>query len=438
MGTRGRVSSAYHRSVSRENVQSSMRALMLTPDEGHLDRRIAQEAASLASDGWMVEIYPAVDPALTFGGVLAPGVRLLASPHTPTPASTQKRALRTLRRRLGPILPPLDRLVEAARYRRSDRARALADSNAPHLLGLEVYDLVFAHDVPVFPLAARLAAAWDCPIVCDLHEIFPEQDEHFTTETARRYWRSVEEAGISAAGGIICVNAAVVDYVRDRYAPQATTVVIHNSMPYVEPDRLAGRTIRAVYPIPDGVRVMLFAGSLRPYANLEKVIGGFDQSRLEGWVLAVLGDGPLRGALEEMVRRRGLERRVFLGSRVPESELIEIAASADVGLLPYEAVGLNHTIATPNKLFEYMQARLPMATSQLPMIEKILGSSGIGGYVDYSSESTAATGLARFVAATLPGIEPDALEAAARRYSWEREEPALFKVVDAAMRRGRR
>ena len=417
---------------------SDMRVLMLTPDEGHLDRRIAQEAASLAANGWSVDIYPAVDPALTFGGVLAPGVRLLESPHTPAPASTRKRALRTLRRRLGPVLPPLDRMVEAARYRRGDRARALAELNAPHLLGLEPYDVVFAHDVPVFPLAAQLTAAWSCPLVCDLHEIFPEQDEHFTTDTARRYWRSVERAGIAAADGIICVNAAVADYVQDRYAPQATTVVIHNSTPYVDPERLAGRTIRDVYPIPADARVMLFAGSLRPYANLEKVIGGFDKARLDGWVLAILGDGPLRGALEEMVRRRGLKNRVFLGYRVPESELIEVAASADVGLLPYEAVGLNHTIATPNKLFEYIQARLPMATSQLPMIGKIVDGSGIGGYVDFSSESTVATGLGRFVTETLPRIDPDALEAAARRYSWEREEPALFEVVEAATRQARR
>lgn len=415
-----------------------MRVLMLTPDEGHLDRRIAQEAASLVGMGWSVDIYPVVDPALTFGGVLSPGVRLLHSPHPPAPATAHKRALRTLRRRLAPLLPPVDRTIEAVRYRRTDRARALAESNAPHLLGLEPYDLVFAHDVPVFPLAAQVTGAWNCPFVCDLHEIFPEQDEHFTTETARRYWRSVERTGIAAADGIICVNAAVVDYVRDRYAPPGTTVVIHNSMPYVEPERLAGRTIRDVYPIQDGPRVMLFAGSLRPYANLDKVIGGFDQARLDGWVLAVLGDGPLRGALEEMVRRRGLEKTVFLGRRVPESELIEVAASADMGLLPYQAVGLNHTIATPNKLFEYMQARLPMATSPLPMIEKIVGGSGIGGYVDYSSESTAATGLRRFVAETLPGINRESLDAAARRYSWEREEPALLKVVEAAMRRGRR
>jgi glycosyltransferase involved in cell wall biosynthesis len=114
-----------------------------------------------------------------------------------------------------------------------------------------------------------------------------------------------------------------------------------------------------------------------------------------------------------------------------------VTSSADIGLLPYQAVGINHEIATPNKLFEYIQARLPLATSRLPMIEKIVSGSNIGGFVDYTSERSTADGLRDFIATTLPGIQPDALEAAARRWSWEREETALFEVVDAAMARRR-
>lgn len=419
-------------------MKASMRALMLTPDEGYLDRRIAQEAASFAGRGWQVDIFPAADPGLRYGAELAAGVRLLESPNEDRPSVRWTRVLRAARRHLAPSFPALDRGIEAIRYRRWDRAGALAAANAGHLLSTGPYDLVFAHDVPVFPLGAHLAAPWQCPLICDLHEIFPEQDEHFTTETARRYWRSVEADGIARADGIICVNAAVADYVAHRYSPEALVVTIHNSVPYIELDALAGRTIRDLYPIPAAQRVMLFAGSLRSFANLETVIAGFARAELHGWVLAVLGDGPLREQLEERIAREGLGDRVFLGRRAPESELIQVASSADVGLMPYQAVGINHEIATPNKLFEYMQARLPIATSRLPMIESIVSGSKIGGFVDYSSEASTADGLRKFVSTTLPAIRPETLEAAARQWSWEREEPALFEVVDAAMARRRR
>ncbi len=410
---------------------------MLTPDEGHLDRRIAQEAATLASNGWEVDIYPAVDPGLDFQSELAPGVRLLGNPRLPIGTSDGRRQfVRTIKRNLARVVPPAGRLIEAAQYRTRDIAGEITDANLSHLLHLGPFDLIVAHDVPVMPLAAHLKDAWGAKLISDLHEVFPEQDEHFTTETARRYWRGLEAAGLTASDGIICVNAAVADYVRATHAPAAPIAVVHNSVPYVEPSA-SGPTIRSYYPIPDGARIMLFAGSLRPHTNLEVLIEGFAAANLSGWVLAILGEGPLQVELEAMVRRRRLEARVFLGRHVRQRDLIQVASSADIGLLPYQAYGFNHLIATPNKLFEYIQARLPIATSRLPMVERIIAPLGNGAFVDFSGVSTLAGELAVFAQTIAPRISQDVLEKAARRFSWENEEPALLGIVDHVIPRTR-
>lgn len=410
-----------------------MRVLMLTPDEGYLDRRIAQEAASLAKRGSHVDIYPAVDPGLRFDADLAAGVALLASPVTGVPPRLSKTALRLLRRRLAPLLPPLDRAIEAVRYRMGDRAGHIAAEHAGSILAGEPYDLVFAHDVPVFPLAVLVKDAWRVPLICDLHEIFPEQDEHFTTDTARRYWRTVERGGLSRADGIISVNQAVHEYVQESYRPAATSVVVHNSVPFVERAALGGASLRERYRIDADRRVMTFAGSLRPHANLEAIIRGFGAANLAGWDLALLGSGPLLRPLEALVTQGSLRGRVHLGHRAAERELLALISSADVGLLPYQAVGINHRIATPNKLFEYLQARVPIATSRLPMIERLLEGTSVSGFVDFSSTRSTADGLNRFVDEVLPNVTEEARERAARRYSWEAEEPRLLEVVDAAM-----
>jgi starch synthase len=406
---------------------------MLTPDEGHLDRRIAQEAGTLASHGWEVDVYAAVDPGLDYEADLPSGVRLVANPLLPVrKASRRRRFLRRMKRIVARVAPPAGRTIEAVQYRRRDIGREITDANLSHLLGLGRFDLVFAHDVPVMPLAARLKAAWGAPLVSDLHEVFPEQDERFTTNTARRYWLGLEAAGLAVSDGIICVNAAVAEYVRTTHGPAAPIALIHNSVPYVKPSA-SGPTLRSCYPIPDGARIMLFVGSLRPHKNLEVVIEGFDAANLDGWVLAILGEGPLRDELKAMVRRRRLEGRVFLGQHVRQRDLIQVAASADVALLPYQGFDFNHRIATPNKLFEYIQARLPIATSGLPMVERIVGVHGNGAFLDFSTAGALAVGLVAFVRDIAPGIKPAALEAAAREFSWENEEPALLHLVDQVM-----
>ena len=409
---------------------------MLTPDEGHLDRRIAQEAGTLASHGWEVDIYAAVDPRLDYDADLPGGVRLLANPRLPVRTPGRKRRiLRRVKRFVARWAPPVGRTIEGVQYQRRDIAREIIDANLSHLLDVERFDLVFAHDVPVMPLAARLKAAWRAPLISDLHEVFPEQDERFTSNAARRYWRTLEAAGLVASDGIICVNAAVSDYVRTTHGPAAPIVLVHNSVPYVKP-LASGLTLRSFYPIPDGVRIMLFAGSLRPHKNLEVVVQGFAEANLDGWALAILGEGPLLRELEAMVRRRTLEGRVFVGRHVPQRDLIQVAASADVALLPYQAIGFNHLIATPNKLFEYIQARLPIATSRLPMVERIIGVHGNGAFLDFSTPSATGTGLAAFARDVAPWITPATLEAAARQFSWENEEPALLDIVRQATTRG--
>jgi starch synthase len=406
---------------------------MLTPDEGHLDRRIAQEAGTLALHGWDVDIYPAVDPSLDYEADLAPGVRLLANPRPIRRTGAGRRNLR-VKRALGRLVPPAVQLAEVMQYRLRDIAGEITDANLTHLLGLGRFDLVFAHDVPVMPLAARLKDAWGSRMISDLHEVFPEQDEHFTTETARTYWRRLEAAGLTASEGIVCVNTAIAGYVRDTHAPAAPIAVILNSAPYREPSA-AGPRLRSYYPIPDAARIMVFAGSLRADTHLTVLIEGFDAANLDGWVLAILGDGPLQAELEAMVRRLGLEGRVFVGRHVPQRDLIHVASSADIALLPYQAFGFNHLIATPNKLFEYIQARMPIATSRLPMIERIVSVHGNGAFVDFSTAESTAAGLNEFVRDVAPGITPAALEAAAREFSWKNEEPALLEAVDRAMTR---
>jgi glycosyltransferase involved in cell wall biosynthesis len=410
---------------------------MLTPDEGHLDRRIAQEAGTLAHLGWEVDIYPAVDPGLDYEADLAPRVQLLGNPTPLRAASGLRQTLRRTKRTLARMVPAAGQLIEVVQYRTRDIANEITGTNLPHLLSLGRFDLVFAHDVPVMPLAARLKDAWGSPFISDLHEVFPEQDAHFTTRTARGYWRGVEAAGLGASDGIICVNAAVAEYVRTTHAPSAPIALIHNSVPYMKRSPL-GPTMRTYYPIPDGARIMLFVGSLRPHMNLEVMIEGFAAANHDGWVLAILGEGPLQDGLEAMVRRRRLEDRVFLGRHVRQRDLIQVASSADIALLPYQAFGFNYLIATPNKLFEYIQARLPIATSRLPMIERIVGVHGNGAFVDFSTAESLTAGLVTFVRDVAPGIKPAALEAAAREFSWENEEDVLLSLTGRVMAKGAR
>lgn len=410
-----------------------MRALMLTPDEGRLDRRIAQEATSLAEDGWQVDIYPAVDPELLYEARLDSGVRLLSRTWVKPRERRLKPLLRATKRLISRTVPAAGRVIEATQYRFGDIAREITEANIPALASMGPYDLVFAHDIPVLPLAEVLSARWSSPLICDLHEIFPDLTAWITSDRGREYWRSIEAVYLPKADAILAVNDGVIDYVDAHYGVSAPRMVLNNAVPYVSREALTGRGLRDIYPIPDSARIMLWAGTLRAQTNLEVVLAGFARAQLDGWVLAILGDGPLQPRLEQIVHEHGLQDRVYIGKRSRQDDLVRLCASADLGLLPYLPESLNLLNATPNKLFEYIQARLPIAASPLPMVKRILDANMNGTYVDFRTPQSTASGLNTFIRDFLPAVSAEALDQAARDFAWERDGEVLQRIVKTVM-----
>jgi glycosyltransferase involved in cell wall biosynthesis len=95
-------------------------------------------------------------------------------------------------------------------------------------------------------------------------------------------------------------------------------------------------------------------------------------------ILVLMGWGRLEAELRAIVAAEGLEGRVIITEAVAPEELAAYTAGADVGVIPYEPVGLNNTYTTPNKLFEYMAAGVPIVASHLPEIVRFVRGLDIG------------------------------------------------------------
>ena len=64
--------------------------------------------------------------------------------------------------------------------------------------------------------------------------------------------------------------------------------------------------------------------------------------------------------------------------------MVSYLEQCDYGLCLIEDVSLSDQLSMPNKLFEYMQAGLPVVASDLPEIASTVRDTGIGILVDIS------------------------------------------------------
>ena len=99
---------------------------------------------------------------------------------------------------------------------------------------------------------------------------------------------------------------------------------------------------------------------------------------IDGARLVIAGDGDIQIQLAQLVKKHGLENKVEFTGRLTIEELSQLTPQANLGLSIEENLGLNYRFALPNKLFDYIQAQVPVLVTNLPEMAAVVKRYKIG------------------------------------------------------------
>jgi len=356
--------------------------LMLSGHYDSMDRRIVAEANALAECGLAVTLVSV--PAEVPVGWMNPSIRLV---QPPGPRKQSRRLLHQYAARFATYAPAILNMLRGwlRPSRMKARSQLLLDLTPAHN-----YDVIHCHDLDTLPAGQliRTRMAPGAKLIYDSHELYPYQlrDWFF-----RRYWAEQERRYIHLADRVITVNESIADQLRDTYGI-ARPVVLYNSCgnpkaPLVTPEQFARH-----FSVPLGGFRVLFQGNFSPLRNLPNLVQAF--RRLPGpFQLLLLGRGPLERQLRDLCARESCSN-VFFGAHVPQEDLLGYTRNADLGIIPYEEAGLlNMRYCTPNKLFEYIEACVPVCASDLPELKRIIEGGSIGKTYPMRSPDEIALGI---------------------------------------------
>jgi len=255
-------------------------------------------------------------------------------------------------------------------------------------------------------------------IVYDAHELYPDMFGD-TPNYLRRLLGRVEGFLTKFADIVITVNEFVASEICSRYGIHRPVVVMNCAR--------ASFPFRPVCAHRRERKVVLYHGVMSRERGLENVVLACKHLR-NGIQVVFRGEGPIELKLKELAR--GLSNCVF-EKPVPVSEVVSRAAEADVGIVSYLPTTLNNIYASPNKLFEYLQAGLPVVGSDLPFIRKILLENEIGlvfNPFDPTDIARAINFISQDEAYRKMKMN---VEKARHRFSWEAESRKLLSAISA-------
>ncbi|HJR42685.1 MAG TPA: glycosyltransferase family 4 protein [Gemmatimonadaceae bacterium] len=274
--------------------------------------------------------------------------------------------------------------------------------------------------------ARRLARRHAVPFILEVRDLWPESLAVGGRIHGPGYWSlwMLARALYRSAHHIIVLARGVEEHLRRIGVAASRITVVPNGV-----DVSAYNGTRS--PPRDRLR-LVYAGAHGPANGLDTVLDAAKLLRDEPRVsFLFIGDGPSKEALRQRARNLGLERVEF-AEPVSKSGMPRVLADCDAGLMVLKDVPLFSYGVSPNKLFDYWGAALPVLNNVPGEVAGWVRSAA-GGIQAAATADALADGIRRLLA-----VPPDERRAMGERgRAWverEHDRPVLAARLDAALR----
>lgn len=291
------------------------------------------------------------------------------------------------------------------------------------------FDLIVANDVETLPIAFNLKAD-GTKVIFDAHEYAPRHFEdrlgwriffkRFNTYLCQKYVPQVD--------GMITISKTIADEYEKEFGKRS--VVIMNCGPYVDlqPRKTDSTKVRLVHH-----------GIVNRSRRIELIIGMMrylpENFSLDLYlVVTTLASGSTVDYLKELRQMAASDPRIRFLDPVPVNRIVGVLHGYDMGIILAPPVNFNYRSGIPNKLFDYIQARIATVTGPSLEIARIVKETGVGVVAKGFTSSEMAKALEGLDRIRLEEFKQNA-DRAARDMNAGKNEAIFHALLDDVFRR---
>jgi len=286
-------------------------------------------------------------------------------------------------------------------------------------------DILLSNDLNTLLPNYLISRIFNKRLVYDSHELFTEIAELTDRPSIRNVWLSIEKYIFPKLKNVYTVNRSIATFYRDRYAIDVK--FIRNIAPELK-NKKVDTTLSN--NIKGNKKMLILQGSgINMDRGAEEAI--MMMQYVEDTILYIIGGGDIFDTLQNLVDTFNLNDKVFIKNKMPYDELMEYTKIADLGLSLDKGTNLNYEYSLPNKVFDYIQAQIPLLVSNRKEVASLVKNNNIGLVVDAIDPKKLATAVNNiFSNDLLYNTWKENTEEAAKKYYWEKERHKIKKIFN--------
>lgn len=286
-------------------------------------------------------------------------------------------------------------------------------------------DLLFSNDLDtLLPnyLASKLKGA---PLIYDSHEYYTGVPELVETPIKRKVWKSLEKFLLPKLKYMFSVNDSIAKLYRDE---MGVPVKVMRNLPLKK--ELPVKATRASLGLPPDKSIILLQGAgININRGIEEAIQAMPQ--LNNCLLLIIGGGDAIESLKKLTADLHLTDKVKFMGKLPFEELMQYTVQADIGLSLDKDTNINYRYSLPNKLFDYIQAEVPVLASPLVEVKRIIDDYNVGVCIESHTPDEIAAKINFMLSDKSRLLQWKANEAKAKEVlCWENEKNILTEVLN--------
>ncbi len=283
-------------------------------------------------------------------------------------------------------------------------------------------DLLISNDLDTLLANFLVSKIRRIPVLYDSHEYFTEVPELIHRPATKKVWERIEGRILPKLTYAITVSDSIAAEYSKKYATKFRVVRNLSEARIPESDPAFHDHYPSRYKL-------IYQGALNLGRGLELLINSMQW--MQDTMLLIAGDGDIRIDLQKLVQELKVTDKVIFLGKMPPQMLHKITSQCDLGISLEEDLGLNYRMALPNKIFDYIQARIPVLCSDLPEMRNLVEKYQVGEIVRDREPGKISSQILEILKNQQNRSKWDEnLDIAALELCWENEEKKLVEILN--------